>query len=146
MIKKMFFAFLAVAFLSGVALAGSNGGYNYITAEELSKRIQNGPSVILVDICPAAQFAKGHIPGAIETNAFPVKKDEEKARLDKAMPKINGSSDDVVILCPKGGMGAKNTYDYFKSKGVPEKRLLILKNGMAGWPYKNEQGPLFTGS
>ena len=146
MIKKMFFALLGMICFSGAALAGSDGGYNYISAEDLQKRIQNGPSVILVDILPAAQFAKGHIPGAIETNAFPAKKDEEKARLDKAMPKISGSSDDVVILCPKGGTGAKNTYDYFKAKGVPEKRLLILKNGMAGWPYKSEGGSLFTGS
>jgi hypothetical protein len=86
------------------------------------------------------QYAQGHLPGSIETNAFPVKTEEEKARLDKAMPKINASSDDVVILCPKGKLGAENTFNYYKSKGVAEKRLLILENGMAGWPYpKNEK-------
>jgi hypothetical protein len=54
------------------------------------------------------------------------------------LPKIESSADDVVIVCPKGGGGAKKTYDFYKSKGVDEKRLLILEKGMGGWPYKTE--------
>jgi rhodanese-related sulfurtransferase len=37
--------------------------------------------MILLDICPVEQFAKGHIPGSIETNAYPVDTDEQRARL-----------------------------------------------------------------
>lgn len=138
MIKKLICGFLGFMALTGAAWAASAGGYNYIRAQDLEKRIQQGPPVILVDICPVDQFAKGHVPGSIETNAYPVKTDGEKARLEKIMPKITSSSDDVVIVCPKGGGGAKNTFDYYKSKGVSEKRLLILEKGMSEWPYEKE--------
>ncbi|NIP26153.1 MAG: rhodanese-like domain-containing protein, partial [Phycisphaerae bacterium] len=41
----------------------------------------------------------------------------------------------VVIVCPRGGGGAKRTYDYFKAKGVAEARLTILAGGQKDWPY-----------
>ena len=89
----------------------------------------------MVDIQPAADFAKQHLPGSIETNAFPAKSDEEKARLNKALPAINGSKAPVVVLCPRGKSGAKNSYEYLQSKGVPENRLQILEGGIADWPF-----------
>lgn len=89
----------------------------------------------MVDIQPAADFTKQHLPGSIETNAFPGKSDEEKARLDKALPTINTSKAQVIVLCPRGKGGAKNSYDYLQSKGVPENRLQILEGGIADWPF-----------
>jgi rhodanese-related sulfurtransferase len=109
--------------------------YRYITADELNAHLETGSPMILIDIQPAEEFAKGHIEGAIETNAFPVKSEEEKARLAKHLPLINGSADDVIILCPRGGGGAKGTYDFYKSSGVDANRLLILENGMEKWPF-----------
>ncbi|MCS7150681.1 MAG: rhodanese-like domain-containing protein [Caldimicrobium sp.] len=85
---------------------------------------------------PPEDFAKAHFKGSIETNAFPANTDELKRRLDKALPIINNNPQDpVVIVCPRGRSGAQNTYDYPKSKEVPEKKLYILKGGIAGWPY-----------
>ena len=89
----------------------------------------------MVDIQPAADFAKQHLPGSIETNAFPAKSDEEKGRLNKALPAINASKAPVIVLCPRGKSGAKNSYDYLQSKGVAENRLQILEGGIADWPY-----------
>jgi len=126
---------MGILFLSGTLWAGE---YNFITAADLKKRLDQGPAVILVDIQPAEQFAKGHIAGSIETNAYPAKTDAEKAQLEKGMPNIAASSVDVVIVCPRGGGGAKNAYDYYKSKGVAEKRLLILEKGMSDWPFEKE--------
>lgn len=122
----------------GATMAISAEGYNYITADELNARLAAGSPMIIVDICPVDQFAKGHIKGSIETNAFPVKTDEEKARLAKILPKIKASGDDLVIVCPRGGGGAKNTVDYYKAGGVEEKRLLILEKGMDNWPFATE--------
>jgi rhodanese-related sulfurtransferase len=132
---KVISIFAGFLFLAATVWAG---GYNFITAANLKKRLDQGPTVILIDIQPAEQFAKGHIAGSIETNAYPVKTEEEKARLEKGMTKIVTSSDEVIIVCPKGGGGAKNTYDFYKSKGIAEKRLLILENGINGWPYAKE--------
>jgi rhodanese-related sulfurtransferase len=109
---------------------------NYVKPEDFKKWLESGKKLIIVDIQPAEDFEEHHFEGSIETNAFPAKTDEEKKRLDKVIPLIMSSSDDVVIICPRGRSGASNTYEYLKSKGVPEKRLYILEGGIAGWPYK----------
>ena len=48
---------------------------------------------------------------------------------------ILAGKDDVVIVCPAGGGGARNTYEFLKSQGVPESRMRILEKGQKGWPY-----------
>lgn len=109
---------------------------NKLKPDVFKQWIENKKSMIIVDIQPANEFEQHHFEGSIETNAFPAKTDEEKARLNKALDKIKASKEDVVIICPRGRSGAMNTYEYFKSKGVDEKRLYILEGGIAGWPYK----------
>jgi rhodanese-related sulfurtransferase len=116
----------------------SSRGYNYISPDNLQKRIKGESSMILLDVCPAAQFAKGHIPGSIGTNAYPVDTEAEKGRLAQVLPKIQSLPDDIVIICPRGGGGAKRTADFYKSKGVDGKRLLILEKGMSGWPFEKQ--------
>ncbi|ROQ92096.1 rhodanese-like domain-containing protein [Desulfosoma caldarium] len=138
--KKLFI--LSIVFLAGVVgigLAHASGQYNYISAEDLNARLAAGSPMIIVDICPAEQYAKGHIKGAIETNAYPVKTEAEKARLAELLPKIQSSTEDIIIVCPRGGGGAKKTVDFYKSKGVEESRLLILEKGMDAWPYETEK-------
>lgn len=109
--------------------------YNYVSPDKFKEWLTTGKKTIIVDIQVPAEFAKRHITGSLETNAYPVKSDEERKRLDAVLGTINASKDDVVIVCPRGGGGAKNTYDYLKSKGVEEKRLFILEKGMDGWPH-----------
>lgn len=133
------FSILLLTGAVGPGWAHASGGYKYITAKDLNARIGAGSPMIIVDICPAEQFAKGHVKGSIETNAYPVKTDAERARLAVLLPKIQSTSADVVIVCPRGGGGAKRTVDYYKSKGVDENRLLILEKGMNGWPYETEK-------
>jgi rhodanese-related sulfurtransferase len=114
---------------------GSALAYNYIKADEFKAWLESGREVAIVDILPAADFAKGHFAGAIETNAYPVKSDEEKGRLDPVAAALAASSEEVIIVCPRGGGGAKSTYDYLKAKGIAEQRLLILEKGSEGWPF-----------
>jgi|GEM_PF-358090 len=127
--------FSLIFLLNATLLYAFLSHYNMIKPEELKNWLTSGKKVILVDIQPHEAFVKAHIKGAIETNAYPAKKDEEKKRLDKVLPIIQKSNDPVIILCPRGGGGARNTYDYLKSKGVPENRLYILEGGMEKWPY-----------
>jgi rhodanese-related sulfurtransferase len=94
--------------------------------------------MIIIDICTVEQFAQGHIKGSIETNAYPVKTVEEKARLAEHLDTLKASTDDVVIVCPRGGGGAKNTFDFYKDNGIAASRLLILKKGMDKWPFDTE--------
>jgi rhodanese-related sulfurtransferase len=131
--RKMLSWCLALAALLFAPHAASAA--NYVKPDALKQWLANNKQLVLVDIQLAGDFGDHHFRGAIETNAFPAKSDEEKRRLDKALPEIQSSNGDVVIICPKGKGGALNAYDYLKSKGVPENRLVILEGGIGGWPY-----------
>lgn len=120
-------------FVCGTVSAGS---YSYVKADDFKSWLQDGRSMAIVDIQPGPDFQKQHFRDAIETNAYPAKTDEERKRLDKALPRLEASRDDIVIICPRGGGGAKGAYDYLKGKGIDEKRLFILEGGMQGWPHK----------
>lgn len=130
MFKKMSLSVCFTLLSATVALAA-----NYIEPQELKELLDKKKPVILVDIQPASDFEKQHLPGSIETNAFPAKTDDEKKRLDKTLPVIRGSKDPVVVICPRGKSGAKNSYEYIISQGVPEDRMQILEGGIAEWPY-----------
>lgn len=118
-----------------VATAAMAASYNYVKQDEFKSWLESGKEVVIVDIQVPEEFARIHFQGALETNAYPVKSDEERERLDQTLAQINATTAEVVIVCPRGGGGAKNTYDYLKSKGVNEERLFILEKGMEGWPY-----------
>ncbi|BAU23117.1 hypothetical protein THC_0726 [Caldimicrobium thiodismutans] len=126
----MLLGLMAMLFMAKASFAT-----NFLEPQEFKKWLETGKKVIIVDIQPHEDFVKHHFKGSIETNAFPANNDDLKKRIDKALPIIINSNDPVVIICPRGRSGAQNTYDYLKSKGVPESRLFILKGGMAGWPY-----------
>jgi len=107
-----------------------------VKPEVFKQWLESGKSMVIVDIQPADDFGKRHVRGSIETNAFPAKTQEEKARLYKALGPVASAGDaPVVIICPRGRAGAKNAYDYLKARGVPESRLFILEGGIADWPW-----------
>jgi len=128
---------LLVLLIVGCAATAIAGGYNYVEPDQFKQWLEKGKDMSIVDIQVPAEFQKQHFKGSLETNAYPVKTDIEKQKLDKVLPKLAETQNDVVVICPRGGGGAKNTYDYLKEKGISEKRLLILKEGMQGWPYKD---------
>lgn len=130
MLKRTLTTLVLTMCTAGAAFAAS-----YMEPQELKQALEQKKPVILVDIQPAADFKKQHLPGAIETNAFPAKNDEEKMRLDKTVDAIKKSDAPVVIICPRGGSGATNSYNYYLSKGIPENRLKILKGGNDKWPF-----------
>lgn len=131
--KKYLVLVLAFVFV----LTTSAFASNMVKPDEFKKWLETGKKMIIVDIQPAKDFEKQHFKGSIETNAFPAKTDEEKKRLDKTIPVIQSSKDDVVIICPRGRSGATNTHEYLKSKGIPENRIYILEGGIDNWPYKD---------
>lgn len=129
--KKIFLLSL-VMLLSSIAPALAE---NYVTPEQFKQWIETAKPVQIVDIQTAEDFAKHHFKNSLQTNAYPAKSDGDKQRLDLIFPTLQASSDDIAIVCPRGGGGAKNTYEYLKARGIPENRLYILEKGVAGWPY-----------
>ncbi len=129
--RKSLFLTLVVTFL----MAGTAFAYNTISADQVKGLIEQQEPVILVDIQPEKDFAEHHLVGSIETNAYPVKSVADKTKLDRTLPLIEDSTAPVVVVCPRGGGGAQKAYDYLKSQGVAEERLVILEGGIAGWPH-----------
>jgi rhodanese-related sulfurtransferase len=108
---------------------------NYVNPDTLKEWLASSRQLVIVDIQTAENFGDHHFKGAIETNAFPAKSDDERKRLDKTLPAIQNLKGEVVIICPKGKGGALNSYGYLKSRGVPEERLFVLEGGIESWPY-----------
>ena len=120
-----------------ILTAGTAFAYNIISADRVKGFIEQQEPVILVDIQPEKDFAEHHLTGSIETNAYPVKSADDKTKLDRTLSLIEESTAPVVVVCPRGGGGAQKAYDYLKSQGVAEERLVILEGGIAGWPHDN---------
>ena len=132
---KRIFSYVTAVLVLCLPVAALAADYRYVQQDTFKQWLESGKKMVLADIQPPADFAKGHFKGALETGAYPVKSDEEKKRLDLILDRINSSQDDIVIVCPRGGGGAKNTWDYLAAKGIAVNRMYILEKGSEGWPY-----------
>lgn len=129
-------ALIGLCFLCLLNVAAIFDTFNWVEPEQFKQWLEAKKPMILVDIQDKPSFAAHHFPGSIETNSFPVETDAERKRIDPVVAASKKSGHDVVVLCPRGGGGAKRTYDYFKARGVPEKKLFILTGGVDKWPYR----------
>ena len=132
--KKFSIISMALIFLLNTAAIFES--YNYLTAEAFKTLIEAEKPMIIVDIQVKDEFAAHHFAGSIETNAFPVDTDALKNKILPAVEAFKKTGHDVVVICPRGGGGAKKCYSFMKSQGVPDEKLTILKGGVAKFPYK----------
>ncbi|SFB31275.1 rhodanese-like domain-containing protein [Clostridium frigidicarnis] len=111
--------------------------FKYYTAEETKKAIEEKKDIILLDIQVEDEFKAHHLNGVIPTYAYPVKSDEDKAKLEKVLPDLKKSTSPIIIVCPGGAGGAERTFAYLSEKGIDKDRLYILEKGQKGWPYED---------
>ncbi|MCB8814886.1 rhodanese-like domain-containing protein [Desulfosporosinus shakirovi] len=109
--------------------------WKYYSADQLKEAIEKKSPLQIVDIQVEAEYDAHHIQGVIPTYAYPVKTEEEKAKLAKILPQLKASKDPIVIVCPAGKGGAERTYQYLYDQGIDESRLFTLEKGQSGWPY-----------
>lgn len=110
--------------------------YNHVEPAQFKQWLEKGKDMAIVDIQVPAEYQQHHFKGSLETNSYPLKSAAGKQKLDAILPMFSASKNDVVVICPRGGGGAKSTFDYLKEKRINEKRFFILKEGMQGWQYK----------
>lgn len=121
----------------------------------------NNPKVAIVDVQPLADYLRGHIPGAANTDFAKSGWREERAsdkvpdmlpeKFDKLVAHIGslgvGNDSHVVLVAPgknHGDMGwATRIYWTFKVLGHDE--VSILNGGMAAWT-KDKTNPIETGA
>jgi thiosulfate/3-mercaptopyruvate sulfurtransferase len=120
---------------AGTCAAAEENSFRYITPDELKEKIQSGTPITVLDIQVEDEYEQHHIKGALATHAYPVKSEEDRGKLDAVYYDITANADPIVIVCPRGGGGAKRAYEHLVSRGVDGERLLILEKGQGGWPY-----------
>jgi len=109
--------------------------YQYITASAVKQHIADHTPMTLVDIQVEDEFNQHHIIGAQATYAYPVKTADDRAKMTPVITPLLSNNDLTVVVCPRGGGGAKRAYDLLLKTGVSEDRVYILEKGQGGWPY-----------
>ena len=130
----VFASLIAFVLVSCGGKVKENPKYNYISAEETAELMRKDASkLVLVDIQEKPDFEEEHLKGALATYAYPVKTEDEKARLAALLPSISPEQK-VIIICPRGGGGADRAYDFYLEKGLKKEQLFTLKGGQYEWP------------
>ncbi|MBA3006870.1 MAG: rhodanese-like domain-containing protein [Proteobacteria bacterium] len=129
-------AILAVLIIGLLNMAALLESFNYVKADDFKQWLDSGKAMVLVDIQVKNEFSLHHFKDSIETNAFPVETEEQRKMLNPAVAGAKKAGTDVVVICPRGGGGAKRCYSYLKAQGIPEEKLFILEGGIAKWPHK----------
>ncbi|NCB31251.1 MAG: hypothetical protein EOM66_07555 [Clostridia bacterium] len=109
--------------------------YQYKTADEVKAMIEAGDAMVILDIVPEESYKTGHLPGSIPTYAYPADTAELQTKLAPQLDTLKATEDPILVVCPGGGGGAKNTIAYYVHNGVPAEKLFILENGAKNWPY-----------
>jgi thiosulfate/3-mercaptopyruvate sulfurtransferase len=100
-----------------------------VSPAEFKQWLEEQRKVMILDVQPAGDFERHHIKGSVGTGP-------DAGRIDALVPTIRESQKDVVIVCPRGGGGARSAHDYLQGKGISAERLFILEGGMQAWPFE----------
>ena len=110
-----------------VAHAGHDDEYiEPISAERVKKLIEGGEKFIFVDLRPAGDFQKAHLPGAL---SIPI------AELAKRLGEIPKAGRVVLYCaCPPGGVD--ESYSYLMLRGKGYRNVAVLENGFSAWAQR----------
>ena len=111
-----------LVFIVTAILFSCNCNNTFTTVEnaEFAVKIKSG-QIQLVDVRTAAEFAAGHIPGAVNIDVKSAGFDSECEKLDKTMA--------VAVYC-RSGVRSKTAAGKLARKGFT---VYNLKNGITGW-------------
>jgi len=111
--------------------------YNQISPQELKARMEAGDIVngklMVFSTQNPKEFSSGYLPQAIQTFARPLETEEDYRKLDIVLARALKTTEDIVVICPRGGSGATRPYDYLEKNGVDSKRLFVLTKGQGGY-------------
>lgn len=120
------FAMLAVIVLLLTLNPGAGaGGGNKISPLQLPQ-MQSRQSAVIVDVCAAEAFKKGHIEQAINLPLDQIADKLAKLKKHKSKP--------IIVVCERG-MNATKAVAILRKNDFTE--LYILEGGLAAWRKEN---------
>jgi len=94
-----------------------------ISAERVKKLLEGGEKFVFVDLRPAGDFQKAHLPGAL---SIPI------AELPKRLGEIPKAGRVILYCaCPPGGVD--ESYSYLMLRGKGYRNVAVLENGFSAW-------------
>ena len=106
---------------AGAAAARAEGGFKEIKAADFEKRRTKGKAVVL-DVRSPEEFAKGHIPGAVNVDIHSPDFAAKAAQFDKKQP--------ILVNCHAGSRGAIASAELAR---LGFKTVCNLDGGLAAW-------------
>ena len=95
-----------------------------ITKKQIEDLQQQNSSVKLIDIRPAGEYEKMHVPGSLNMPADSIADDISKF----------STNDTIVCVCTKGMERSQNAAETISSMGF--KNVFYLEEGVIGWHNK----------
>ena len=130
--KRRFRVFTAIGLVilglpAGVPVnvdAGHDDEYiETISAERTKKLLDGGEKVVFIDLRPAGDFQKTHLPGAL---SIPI------SELPKRLSEIPKAGRVILYCtCPPGGVD--ESYSYLMLRGKGYRNVAVLENGFSSW-------------
>jgi rhodanese-related sulfurtransferase len=128
----------AVGVLLGAMIAGSisypaenpvqqNAGYTTITAQEAKARMDSGDDLIIVDVRTQAEYASGHVPGAVL-----IPNETISDQMPALLPDLDA---EVLLYCRSGNRSAQAAK---KLAAMGYTRIYDF-GGIIDWPYETEE-------
>lgn len=137
-----------IANLLGPAMIGASAllaaeSHTLVTPEWIEKHRQD-PHLVILDARPEAEYAKGHVPGALLINTYdnlvettPQGERAFQAWLAETLGKAGlGPKDVIVVYDNKLGMRAARAYWMLCYAGQPT--VFLLEGGMERWRQKGK--------
>jgi rhodanese-related sulfurtransferase/DNA-binding MarR family transcriptional regulator len=102
------------------AYLGSRDELQPVTREELARRLQDGDNLVVLDVRPAAEYAAGHLPGAVSIPVAELRRRLAELPADReVVAYCRGPycafAHEAVVLLREAGVSARRLED-----GLPE--------------------------
>lgn len=124
----LFAALVVISLLIGFdTVRRGGGGGSQVSAVQLPQFI-NHENAVVVDVCEAEEFSRGHIPNAIN---IPLK--ELKNQLGQ-LEKFKAKERPIVLSCQSGQRAGRAATLLRKNEF---KRVYVLGGGLAAWEKEN---------
>jgi phage shock protein E len=98
----------------------------YVNATEALEAMRARPDLVVIDVRTPAEFAEGHIEGALNI-------DYRNANFSTEIAKLDGSQD-YIIHC-RSGHRSKASLEKFKEQGFSH--IIHMDGGILGWNKAN---------
>ncbi len=111
--------------------------YNHISPQEFKTRLDAGDvehgRLMVFSTQNPKEFASGYLPVAVQTFARPLESEDDYRKLEIVLARAKATTEDIVVICPRGGSGATRPYDYLQKNGIDPSRLFVLTKGQEAY-------------